>query len=82
METGFNDPLKTKNEKRSVKNPWSFKCPQYDERSSCYVNAGTDYGVGVNQPIGHAGDPKSAGVPKGRVNTLKTYPNEEKATIE
>jgi len=82
MDTGFNDPIKAKNSKKSVKNPWDFKCPDYDQRSSCYVNAGTDYGVGKNQPVGHAGNPSSSGVPMGKVNTLKTYQDESKIEIE
>ena len=37
--------------------PWECKQPQYDERSSCFVNTGTHYGVGHRQPVGHEGDP-------------------------
>ena len=40
------------------KSPWDFRCPQYDQRSSNFVNAGTHYGIGINQPIGHKGNPK------------------------
>jgi hypothetical protein len=39
--------------KDGINSPWDFRCPQYDQRSGCYVNAGTDYGTGINQPIGH-----------------------------
>jgi hypothetical protein len=51
-----------------------FRCPQYDQRSSCFVNAGTYYGKGVNQPIGHSGDAKMDAecLPFGRVNTMRT----------
>jgi len=38
--------------------PWDFRCPQYDQRSSNFVNAGTVYGVGLRQPVGHSGNPK------------------------
>ena len=38
--------------------PWDFRCPQSDQRSSNFVNAGTHDGVGIKQPIGHKGDPK------------------------
>ncbi len=53
---------------------WDFRCPQYDQRSSCYINAGTSYGKGINQPIGRVGEPKERAdcLPFGRVNTLRT----------
>jgi hypothetical protein len=73
MKTGFKDPIAVK-EGKKVKNPWNFDQPSYDERTSCYVNAGTNYGVGHRQPVGRSGNPKSdvAVLPKGRVNTMKT----------
>jgi hypothetical protein len=74
MKTGFSDPIKIKGTKK-VKNPWSFECPPYDERSSCFVNAGTHYGVGHKQPVGRHGDPKEtvASLPTNRkdVQTLQ-----------
>ena len=78
MKTGFNDPAKIKNQRPmdkpqdGKKSPWDFRCPQYDQRSSCFVNAGTHYGVGINQPVGHEGNPKTKAdtLPHGRVNTL------------
>ncbi len=53
--------------------PWDYRCPQYDQRSSCFVNAGTHYGVGINQPVGHKGDPKTRVdvMPFGRVETMR-----------
>jgi len=53
--------------------PWDFRCPQYDQRSSNFVNAGTHYGVGHRQPVGHEGNPKSevAALPRTRRNTLQ-----------
>lgn len=82
MDTGFKDPLKIKKQypedkpKEGKNSPWGFRCPQYDERSSCYMNAGTDYGVGHKQPIGHEGNPKenTKVLPKGRIKTLDLYP--------
>lgn len=73
MKTGFKDPIAVK-EGKKIRNPWNFEQPPYDERSSCYIQAGTDYGVGHNQPIGHSGNPKSIDpvLPKGRVNTMRT----------
>lgn len=58
------DPLRIKKQnpkdkpKDGNKSPWDFSCPQYDQRSSKFVNAGTDYGVGHRQPVGHEGNPK------------------------
>jgi len=73
MKTGFKDPIAVK-EGKKVKNPWKFDQPPYDERTSCYVNAGTNYGVGHRQPVGRSGNPKSSVdvLPKGRVNTMET----------
>lgn len=64
MKSGFPDPIDikvqspkdaSKNEKNSC---WSFKCPNYDDRSSSFINAGTHYGIGHRQPVGHKGNPK------------------------
>ncbi len=73
MKTGFKDPIAVKDETKKIKSPWNFDCPQYDERSSCYVNAGSHYGVGYRQPVGHKGNPKSNvdTLPRSRVNTMK-----------
>jgi hypothetical protein len=52
---------------------WDFRCPQYDQRSSNFVNAGTHYGVGLRQPVGHEGNPKFdvPVLPRQRHNTLQ-----------
>lgn len=73
MKTGFNDPIEVKSGKRK-KSPWDFTCPDYDERSSCYINAGSHYGVGHRQPVGHEGSAKATSpvLPKGRVATMST----------
>jgi hypothetical protein len=73
MKTGFHDPIEVK-EGKHKKSPWDFTQPPYDERTSCYVNAGTHYGVGHNQPVGHSkgAKPHSPCLPMGRVNTMKT----------
>jgi hypothetical protein len=78
-KSGFADPAMIKDEnpkckpKDGFKSPWDFRCPQYDQRSSNFVNAGTHYGVGFNQPIGHKGDPKPMVdvLPRTRMNTLQ-----------
>lgn len=31
---------------------WNFVQPAYDERSSCFMNAGTEQGIGKRQPVG------------------------------
>lgn len=64
MKKPFSDPIAIKGQNPKDKpidgknSPWDFTCPQYDQRSSDYVKAGTYYGVGHNQPIGHAGNAK------------------------
>jgi hypothetical protein len=64
MKKAFKDPAEIKKhepraEPKDGKNsPWDFRCPDYDQRSSCFVNAGTNYGVGINQPVGHSGNAK------------------------
>jgi len=75
----FADPIRIKNEnekekpKDGVKSPWDFRCPQYDQRSSNFVNAGTHYGVGHRQPVGHEGNPKTIVdvLPQTRRNTMQ-----------
>ncbi len=72
MKTGFKDPIAVK-EGKKINSPWNFDCPTYDERTSCYVNAGSHYGVGYRQPVGHEGNPKSTAptYPLGKVKTMK-----------
>lgn len=71
----FKDPIASKGQKpidkpKDGKNsPFDYTCPQYDERSSVFVNAGTDYGVGHANPFGHDGATKS---------TASTLPMESK----
>ncbi len=78
-KSGFSDPDRIKEQnpedkpKDGLNSPWDFRCPQYDQRSSNFVNAGTHYGVGINQPVGHEGNPKAQAncLPKSRVDTLQ-----------
>jgi hypothetical protein len=78
-KSGFADPIEIKNQipKEQPKNgrdsPWDFRCPQYDQRSSNFINAGTHYGVGRTQPVGHEGNPKERvpTMPFGRVKTMR-----------
>lgn len=71
-ETGFADPIAPKKDKEK-KSPWDYTCPQYDERTSCYVNAGSHWGVGHRNPVGHKENPKTRvpTMPFGRPPTLK-----------
>jgi len=73
MKSGFSDPIAIK-EKKEGKNPWNFKAPPYDERSSSFVSAGSDYGVGHRQPVGHkeGASERASTMPMGKVNTMKT----------
>jgi len=42
--------------------PWSYKAPSYDNRTSCSISAGNDYGIGHRTPVGkEAPGPISSG---------------------
>jgi len=79
MKSGFKETNSIKKQhpksmpKDGNKTPWENQMPTYDQRTSCFVNVGTHYGVGHNQPIGHKGNPKSKAdvLPMGRVNTMR-----------
>lgn len=71
MKTGFKNRTAIKQPKE-MKSPWSFECPPYDERSSCFINAGTNYGTGVNQPVGKTSVSDKSPIPKGTVSTLRS----------
>lgn len=77
MNTGFKDPIAIKGQKPQDKpkdgksSPWDFRCPHYDQRSSCYVKAGVNYGVGFKSPVGTKGKTSGYSIPSGRVHTLK-----------
>jgi len=78
-DSNFADPIAIRNQNPNDKPvdgvgvQWDFRCPQYDQRSSNFVNAGTHYGVGRKQPIGHEGNPKMHVdvLPQSRKNTLQ-----------
>lgn len=77
-KSGFSDPIKVKSQRpkdhphNGSKSPWDFTCPQYDQRTSNFINAGTHYGVGHRQPVGHQGKPKQ---------TVTTLPQDRKTTM-
>lgn len=78
-DSGFADPARIKDQNPkdkpvdSIKSPWDFRCPQYDQRSSNFVNAGTHYGIAMKQPIGHKGPAKQEvdTLPCHRVQTMQ-----------
>jgi hypothetical protein len=78
-KSGFHDPIAVKNPKPAFKphngskSPWDFTCPTYDQRTSNFINAGTHYGIGHRQPVGHSEDPKPrvSVLPFGRVKTMR-----------
>jgi hypothetical protein len=72
MKSVFKDPTAIKNPPKDPKNsPWNWECPQYDQRSSCFINAGTHYGVGHAQPVGTEKHSGKSAVPMGRVATMR-----------
>ncbi len=77
MKTGFKDPIAIKKQDpkdhpQDGKNtPWDYRCPQYDQRSSCFVNAGTHYGVGHRNPVGKKNASSKHAIPIGRKPTLE-----------
>ena len=72
MDTGFDDPIGLKKVK-TQKSPWDFECPPYDQRSSCFVNAGTNFGVGHKTPVGKMGRASSEAstLPNHKVKTMR-----------
>jgi hypothetical protein len=79
VKSGFKDPTAIKKQhpkdhpEDGKNTPWDFRCPQYDERTSCFINAGTHYGVGHRQPVGHEGNPAEHAMtmPEHRAKTMK-----------
>lgn len=65
MKTGLKNKIAVKDDK-SIKSPWNFDAPEYDHRSSCYVNAGSHYGVGHRQPVGTSLHNMGGKVPVGK----------------
>ena len=82
MKTGFKDPIEVKNPKKNFK--WDFAAPVYDERTSCFIEAGSNYGKGHKQPVGgFKARSMDEVIPKGRIETLRTdYVREENIPYE
>lgn len=70
QKTGFKDALAVK-EKKGGKSPWNFSAPDYDERSSNFVSAGDNYGVGHRNPIGLEKVKTNYPMPMGYVDTMR-----------
>ena len=51
MANPFKNPIKP-TKKEDGEKEWSFKAPTYDNRTSCSIPAGDDYGVGFRTPVG------------------------------
>lgn len=45
--------------------PENFAAPPYDQRSSCFVRAGEDHGIGYKQPVGSQKHTPQSPLPKG-----------------
>lgn len=71
MKTGFKNALKSDNGKSGVY-PFDFKSPPYDERSSCYMQAGKEHGIGHRQPVGSEIVNSASPIPNG-VHTKSLY---------
>jgi hypothetical protein len=70
----FKNPIAPRSKNEKKRSPWDFRCPPYDERTSCYVNAGSHFGIGFNNPVGHTSRPKERvnTMPFGRRDTMQT----------
>ena len=57
---------------QSFKSPYDFKSMPYDQRSSSFISAGNQFGVGKRQPIGKTGEPSNQGpIPFGKIDMHK-----------
>jgi hypothetical protein len=65
MAKNFKNIIEDKTDK-TIKSPWDFTCPDYDERTSCYVNAGAHHGIGHRQPVGSKTHSMKGAVPVGK----------------
>ena len=76
-KSGFKDSTEIREQREKCEpengknSPWDFRCPQYDQRSSSFINAGTHYGVGRNQPIGTEKQTSGYAVPVGHPSTMR-----------
>jgi hypothetical protein len=64
MNKVLKDPIGVKKKTTEGQKEWSFKAPSYDNRTSCSVSAGDDYGIGYRTPVGKE---KASGIESGPV---------------
>lgn len=57
MKPRFADPV-DKQEFKHKESLWDYSQPKYDNRSSCFINAGSHLGLGKTNPVGHEGEPR------------------------
>ena len=68
----FKDPIAVKNQspKKIKENPLiQLRQPEYEQLDSCYIRAGTNYGVGHRQPTGKMSASDKGPIPFGRIDT-------------
>lgn len=65
MNKVLKNPIHPK-QKMVGKYPFGFDAPSYDNRTSCSMNAGNDYGIGFRNPVGKetAFGPESGPIPQ------------------
>lgn len=65
MVKALKDPIAPR-QKENGNYPFEFKAPSYDNRTSCSMSAGNDYGVGFRVPLGKeaAGPIESGPIPQ------------------
>jgi len=52
MNKVLKDPIAVKIRQNETQKEWSYDAPSYDNRTSCSISAGDDYGSGHRNPIG------------------------------
>ena len=63
MTNPFKNPIKPA-KKENGEEEWSFKAPSYDNRTSCSIPGGDDYGNGFRTPVGKE---KASGMKSGPI---------------
>lgn len=52
MDKVLKDPIGVKRRVTETQTEWTFNAPSYDNRTSCSISAGNDYGVGFRVAVG------------------------------
>lgn len=52
MNKVLKDPIAVKQKVNETQKEWTFNAPSYDNRTSCSISAGNDYGIGFRAPVG------------------------------